>query len=128
MWKYYASWDEYKQNFIEYGCQAGKCNEEEDIVHNSKLNYQMLQTLTDITNEELAQISGNSIKNIMNIGQDRHTMLRILGVTASNKHKNYYQQALEIYPELLNDTYSKEILKQVKKKFSKRSEIRKDRY
>ncbi|MGZ7444939.1 RNA dependent RNA polymerase [Paenibacillus sp. TH7-28] len=119
MWKYYSSWDEYKQNFIEFGCQAGTCNEEEDIVHNSKLNYQMLQTLTDMTNEELAHISRNSIKNIMNIGQDRHTMLRILGVTAANMHKNYYQQALEIYPELLNDTYSKEILKQVKKSLVK---------
>ena len=46
-------------------------------------------------------------------------MLKVLGVTKSNTNKNYFQQALEIYPQLLCDTYSKEILKQVKKSLVK---------
>jgi hypothetical protein len=115
MYKYYSSWQDYIDKFIKYNCQAGKCNEEEDTFNNAKINYQMLQTLTDMTDKELATISKTTIHNIKSIGSDKKTMLKVLGVVPSNKNKNYIQQALEIYPELLNDTYSKEILKQVKK-------------
>ncbi|MGM1044866.1 MAG: RNA dependent RNA polymerase [Bacillota bacterium] len=119
MWKYYSSWDEYRSNFVKYNCQAGKCNEEDDEIGNAKLNYQMLQTLTDITDDELIRISERTRKKILNVGSDRKTMLRLLGVTDLNTNKNYLQQALKVYPELLNDTYSKEILKQVKRSMVK---------
>lgn len=119
MWKYYSSWDEYKENYIKYNCQAGKCNEEDDFINDAKLNYQMLQTLTNITDEELLSISSKTKNSIMDIGRDKNTMLRVLGVVDSNQNKNYFQQALDAYPELLNDTYSKEILKQVKKRMVK---------
>ncbi len=115
MYKYYSSWDEYKDNFKKYNCQAGKCNEEKDVFDNAKLGYQMLQTLTDITDAELEHLCYRTKKNIVNIGSDRKTMLKVLGVTKANIDKNYLQQAIEIYPELLNDTYSREILKQVKR-------------
>ncbi|WP_405169315.1 RNA dependent RNA polymerase [Paenibacillus sp. FSL H3-0286] len=115
MWKYYSSWDEYKNYYKKFKCHAGKCNEEESFIRNAKLNYQMLQTLTDITDKELETISNDTINNIINVGSDRRTMLKILGANQSNINKNYIQQALEIYPELLNDTYSREILKQTKK-------------
>jgi hypothetical protein len=115
MWKYYSSWDEYKKFYKKFKCHAGKCNEEESFIKNAKLNYQMLQTLTDITDDELRTISEETRNNIINVGTDRRTMLKILGATETNINKNYVQQALEIYPELLNDTYSKEILKQTKK-------------
>ena len=119
MWKYYDSWEEYQDNFVKYHCQAGKCNEEEDIFSDAKLNYQMLQTLTDMTDIELKTICKRTKHSITKIGKDRKTMLKVLGVVDSNINKNYIQQALEIYPELLNDTYSKEILKQVKKSMVK---------
>lgn len=119
MWKYYSSWGEYADNFIKYNCQAGKCNEEEDLIGNAKLNYQMLQTLTDISNDELLKLSNKTIHKITNVGSDRKTMLRLLGVTDINTQKNHLQQALEIYPELLNDTYCREILKQVKRSMIK---------
>jgi hypothetical protein len=112
-------WDTYKENFKRYGCQASFCNEEEDVFGNVKISYQMLQTLTDITDEELEQLCHRTKKDIMNIGFDRRSMLRLLGVTKSNTGKNYLQQAIEIYPELLNDTYCREILKQVKKSMVK---------
>jgi len=115
MYKYYKDWEQYTDNYIKYNCQAGMCNEEEDIIGNAKINYQMLQTLTCMTDEELETVAEQTKYNIINIGKDRKTMLKVLGVTKSNTNKNYIQQALEIYPELLNDTYSKEILKQVKK-------------
>lgn len=119
MYKYFKNWDKYTENYKKYNCHAGMCNEEEDIIGNAKINYQMLQTLTDITDNELEEIAKQTKYNIINIGRDRKTMLKVLGVTKMNMNKNYIQQALEIYPELLNDTYSREILKQVKKSMVK---------
>lgn len=119
MWKYYDSWDEYKDFYKLHKCHAGKCNMEEDKIDNAKLNYQMLQTLTDITEKELTKLASKTIENVKNIGSDKRTMLKVLGVTETNTSKNYLQQALELYPELLNDTYSKEVLKTVKKSMVK---------
>lgn len=121
MWKFYKNWDEYKLKYKKYRCQAGQCNEEQDIFENAKLNYQMLQTLTDVTNKELEILSHKTIQDIRNIGSDRKTMLKVLGVTKANTNKNYIQQALEIYPELLQDTYSREILKQTKASLVKKA-------
>jgi len=119
MWMYYTSWDQYKEYFLKYNCQAGICNEEEDYIDYAKINYQMLQTLTDFTDRELEKLSATTRHNIINSTKDLNTMLRILGVKSTNKNKNYLQQALEVYPELLHDTYCKEILKQVKKSLVK---------
>lgn len=119
MWKYYDSWDEYKENFKKYGCQAGIANSEPDKFNKATLNYQMLQTLTDITNDELESLLSRTQYTIKSISSVKKTMLKVLGVTEANENKNSYQKALEIYPELLQDTYSKEILKQLKKKVVK---------
>lgn len=121
MYKFYSSWDEYKNFYKQYNCHAGKCNEEESIFSKAKINYQMLQTLTDMSEIELKEIIKKTKKNVVTIGSDKEVMLRVIGVTESNDKKNYIQQALDIYPELLNDTYSKEILKQVKKSMVKDS-------
>lgn len=112
-------WDIYKENFKKYKCEAGYCNEEEDVFNNAKLGYQMLQTLTDITDDELERLCRRTVRHIQNIGYDRTTMLKVLGVTKGNTKKNYLQQAIEIYPELLNDTYCHTILKQVKRSLVK---------
>lgn len=131
MWKYYSNeidengkiirygWDIYKEYYKKYNCQAGKCNVEEDEFRNSEISYQMLQTLTDITYKELERLCHKTKKDISSIGNDRKTMLKVLGVTKSNLNKNYLQQAIEIYPELLSDTYGKKILKDVKKSMTK---------
>ena len=69
MAKHFHSWEQYKTWFKQYGCTAGRCNIEEDRIKNAKINYQMLQTLTDITDEEIEQltsVSANRIRNICN--------------------------------------------------------------
>ncbi len=114
MKKYYDDWDDYKTRFKKYHCQAAKLNEE-DIGGDATLNYQMLQTLTDISNKELKELAKLTTNDILRIGSDKETMLRILGSSKNNKHKNYYQQALSIYPELLNDSHSQKIIKDKKK-------------
>jgi hypothetical protein len=119
MYQYYKSWGEYVENFKRYNCQAGICNEEEDFFDNAKINYQMLQTLTDFTDDELLKLAEPTNSHISKIGSDRATMLRLLGVTKGNSKKNHLQKALEIYPELLEDEHCKEIIKQTKKKLVK---------
>lgn len=119
MWKYYKDWEEYKNNFTKYDCQAAKLNEEETTFNNAKLNYQMLQTLTDITDKELKHISYSTVEDILKIGSDKDTMLRVMGATSSKRNKNPFQSSLEIYPELLNDVHAKEVIKDIKKSLVK---------
>lgn len=114
MKKYYDDWNDYKKRFKENNCQAVKLNEE-DIGEDANLNYQMLQTLTDATSKELKQLAQHTIEDILKVGTDKETMLRILGATETNRNKNYYQEALYIYPEMLNDEHSKKIIKDKKK-------------
>ena len=40
---------------------------EEDKIKNSKINYQMLQTLTDVSDTELLQIANKSITKLNNL-------------------------------------------------------------
>lgn len=117
MWKYYTSWADYKEKFVKYNCQAAMLNEE-DTSGSGKLNYQMLQTLTDITDVELKEISAGTVKDILQIGTDRDTMLRVLGATETS-NKNSFQKALHMYPELLNDVHAKEVIKNKKKSLVK---------
>lgn len=115
MYKYYDSWDEYIEQYMKYGCSAGKCNEEEDFLPDAKLNYQMLQTLTDISEEELIALAQKSVDKIVKIASDRQTMLDVFGASLQFRDKNAFQECLQIYPELLTDPYTKEMLRQIKK-------------
>ena len=116
MHKYYRDWNDYIQKYIDYNCSAGKCNEEEDFLPDAKLNYQMLQTLTDITDDELANIALPTINKISNIATDKDTMLDVFGASAQFRNKNSFQKCLQLYPELLSDSYTKDMLKLIKKR------------
>ena len=118
--KYYDDWQSYKDAFKKYHCQAGLCNTEEDRIKNAKINYQMLQTLTNITDEEIDQLVSPSADKINNICSSIDTMLDILGVTPYNMHPTAFQKALKIYPALLNDTYAKDVLREVKNSLLKK--------
>jgi arsenate reductase-like glutaredoxin family protein len=116
MWKYYDSWEDYISKYERYGCSIGKCNEEEEYFKDTKLNYQMLQTLSDMTDWELGEIAQRSSEKIRKIAKDRKTMLRVFGVNEREINQTYLQQALALYPELLGDVYTKDVLMQIKKK------------
>ncbi|MET3505591.1 RNA dependent RNA polymerase [Halalkalibacter oceani] len=115
MASFYSSWQDYREKFIKYKCQAAKCNVEEGDIPDAKLNYQMLQTLSDMTNEELYRVCEPTLTELENIATDKSTMFKVLGITKSNKNKSYIQKSIEAYPPLLNDYYSKEILKSKKR-------------
>lgn len=120
MWKFYDSWDEYKDNFKKYHCQAGLCNTEEDRIKNAKINYQMLQTLTNITDDEIDLLASKSIERISNICNSEDTMKDILGITPYNTNMTAFQKAVKIYPPLLNDTYAKDVLREIKNSLLKK--------
>ena len=120
MYKYYDSWDEYKDNFKKYHCQAGRCNTEEDRIKNAKINYQMLQTLTNITDDEIDLLVSKSVEKITNICNSEETMKEILGITPYNENMTSFQKAVKIYPALLNDTYAKDVIREVKNSLLKK--------
>lgn len=131
MWKYFTNdieydengvgtviktgWEKYQENFHKYNCEACMCNEEEEDIPNAKINYQMLQTLSDMTDNEIKQLCKETQNDIDSIGNDRRKMLELMGVTDNNPcRESNLQKCLRIYPELLKDVYLKETLKQTK--------------
>lgn len=120
MYKYYDSWDEYKSYFKKYNCTAGRCNIEEDRIKNAKINYQMIQTLTDITDEEIDLLTKKSYEKLSNICKSKDSMMAILGVTPYNTNMTAFQKAIKIYPSLLSDTYAKDVIREVKNSLLKK--------
>lgn len=114
MWKYYFDWDDYSDKFIANGCMAGICNEEEDYIGNTKLNYQVLQTLTDVTDDELKYIANKTVGKIKNLCSDRRVMLNVFHADNSNPNRNDFQECLRLYPELLTTPYTKDTLKAIR--------------
>lgn len=121
MAKYYNSWECYKEKFKHFGCEACYCNIEEDYIPKARINYQMLQTLTDMTDDEIVKLTKQTVDEIEKIGSDYQTTMRLLGATDYNTDKSYFQEALTIYPELFRDQYSRDVLKQTKKSLVKQA-------
>jgi hypothetical protein len=119
MYKYYDSWEQYKRYFKMYGCTAGRINTEEEYIPNARINYQMLQTLTDAQPREMQSLAKRTIEEIENVGQDYRTTMRLLGAVDQNDNANYMQKSLLLYPELMSDKYNRDILKDVKKSLVK---------
>lgn len=114
MWKYYDSWEQYKDMYKKYNCSTGYTNLEEDRIKDATINYQMLQTLTDITDDEIEKITKSSVDKIKNLCSSIDSIKNLLGITPYNLHKTAFQKSIELYPNLLNDEYSKSYLRSIK--------------
>lgn len=114
MWKYYDSWEQYKEYYKKYGCTAGYTNMEEERIPNTTINYQMLQSLTDITDEEVMKIAGLSVDRLNNLCSSIDDVKRAFGATPYNQNKTALQKAIILYPNLLNDVYIRNKLKDIK--------------
>ena len=121
LWKFYDSWDCYKARFKNFGCNACYCNVEEPYIPKSRINYQMLQTLSDMTDNEIDRIISKTAQEIDDVGNDYQVTMRLLGAIENNRYKSAMQEALLIYPELFKDSYNREILKQTKKSLVKQA-------
>ena len=121
LYKYYSSWEDYKTKFKENKCEACYCNIEEPYIPKSRINYQMLQTLSDMKDEEIQRLIGQTVQEIESIGNDYQTTMRLLGATDYNKNKSWFQEALMIYPELFRDPYCRDVLRQTKQSLVKQA-------
>ena len=119
--KYFNSWSCYKERFKNNGCEACYCNIEEDYIPKARINYQMIQTLSDMKDEEIDRLIKPTLEEIDSIGNDYQTTMRLLGATEYNQNPSYFQQALILYPELFRDPYCRDILKQTKKSLVKQA-------
>lgn len=116
LWKFYDSWDHYKQCFKENNCALNRTNFEEEYIPDTEISYQMLQTLTDFTDEEIKTFTKKTHDRINGIAKNSKVMLNTL--QADEESENPYKRALSIYPELLREAYSRETLKAIKKKWT----------
>lgn len=122
MWKYYKDWNDYKERFKKYSCEACIGNEEESHFDNvRKINYQMIQTLRCLTDDEIKELSQPNIDEILKLGvstknkiADKEYILGVFGATKDNTNKSPFQKCLYEYPEMLQDKYIKEQLKSKK--------------
>ena len=114
LWKYFDSWKSYQENFKKYNCQAGVPNIEEDRIKTATINYQMLQSLTQITDEQIYDICKDSIFTLQNVSVNIEGVKNTLGVTPYNTNKTYLQKAINLYPELMNDVFVKNKLRDIK--------------
>lgn len=120
MYKYYDSWEQYKEYYKKYNCTAGYTNMEEDKIKDATINYQMLQTLTDITDEEIDSIIDKSNSKLNNLCSSINSMKSAFGITPYNDNMTYLQQAINLYPDLMNDEYIKVTLREIKNSMVKR--------
>ena len=114
LYKYYDSWNEYKSLYKRYNCTAGYTNPEEDRIKDATINYQMLQSLTDITDEEIDEIISESKNRLENMCSSIDSVKSAFGATPYNQNKTALQEAITLYPELLNDVYIRNKLKDIK--------------
>lgn len=114
LYKLYKSWEEYKKFYKENDCKFCKTNYEEDYIKNTTINYQMIQTLSDFTDEEIKQFTHKEHERIKNLTRDVDTMLKTLN--ADEDSEDPYKAAIAYYPELLREVYSRDSLKDIRRR------------
>lgn len=110
MWKFYKDWDEYKTYFKKYECTCNKCMEDEDKLKNMRINYQMLQTLTEMSDEEIENLTRETKQLVDDVHSSKDKQLEFLGATLETKHRDYMQEIIRLYPEILTSKYIKKQL------------------
>ncbi|MDK0654376.1 hypothetical protein KLF37_15300 (plasmid) [Clostridium perfringens] len=111
MWKYYDSWEEYKKYFKDLKCIAAICKEDLDKFKNMNINYQMLQTLNKMSDDDIEKLTYKLKETINEVHHDRDSQLEFLGATLDNDNRDNLQEILRLYPELLSSAYIKKQLK-----------------
>jgi hypothetical protein len=116
MWKYYDSWEQYKEYYKFYNCTAGYTNKEEDKIKDATINYQMLQTLTEASDRDIDNIIKKSNDKLKNLCSSVQSMKSAFGIAPDSCEDNmtYLQRAIKLYPDLMNDEWLKIILRQIK--------------
>lgn len=131
MWKYYnnildsegkvfmTGWEVYKVCYKYYNCTCNKCLEDEPKLKNMKINYQMLQTLTEMSDEEIEKLTKPTKDIINKVHSSKEEQLKFLGATKDRRNRTYMQEIIRLYPEILTSEYVKKQLKDTISSFKK---------
>lgn len=114
-----TGWEVYKACFKYYNRTCNKCLEDEDKLKDMKINYQMLQTLTNMTNEQIEKLTKYTKDLIDKVHADRNEQLKFLGATLEKRNRSYMQEIVRLYPEILSSSYIKKQLKDAITSFKK---------
>ena len=117
-WDQYENWTQYQQYFKAYHCMAGKCNEEDNKIPYAQINYQMLQTLTDMTEVEKKKIVAKSLTKLNKL-KTLQGMKDALKVNRDDDTLTAFKKALIAYPALFRDQYTKQTISNIKKSLIK---------
>lgn len=114
MWKYYDSWQQYKDCFKQCGAKFCKTHYEEEVIEETYTNYQIMQTLEDMTDDEILRFTYREHERILELTKNKESMLRTLH--ANELSESPYKAALALYPELLREAYTRSQLKDIRKR------------
>lgn len=130
LWKMYDSWDDYKTRFKKYNCVAGIGNvDDEEIEYAASTSYQMIQTLRNLTESDIAKLGQKNHEEIMRLGRskdsygthyaDKDKLLSILKADDVEKCRSWFQKCINLYPELLEDSFTRTQIADLKKSLEK---------
>lgn len=101
MWKYYNSWDDYKEAFTKNSMKIA-INKFADTNPKGwvKSSYQFLQTLSSekLTDEMIENLCKDTIEYLDKMKTDVDTMIDIMG-------EDYVTDTMKVYPSLIQDSY-----------------------
>ena len=112
MWKYYKDWKSFKEAFRENKLKFSITNEARQPKVKTELTYQFLQTL-DLKDENIKLLCKDTVEKIKKMHNDSQEMLFALGVAENNENMLPLQEALTLYPELLQDIHVKKQIQKV---------------
>lgn len=110
----YESWNDYKKYFKESGATFNVTAVNNNYIDRTQMSYQFLQTLDrNKVHSHVDDICKSTVNYIKSLHTDLDEIYKVFGVDKEKTCKTPLQEALLVYPELLNDVWVKD---QIKKK------------
>lgn len=116
---FYDDWDSYKEYFKNIIAQRDFAIKKK-IHKNATINYQMLQTLTDISDDEIKLLASKSNEKLQTLCDSVDNVQKVFGITPYNTNLTPFQASLKLYPSLLRDPYSRDTLRDLKNSMLKK--------
>lgn len=116
---HYKDWKSFKDEMKNIDSKFYICNIENPPQEMKELSYQYLQTLDIPVDDEdtIARLCQPTLDYIRELHKDKDEALKALGATEENEGLKPLQEALLIYPELLQDKHVKNQIKGVVKSY-----------
>lgn len=113
--KYYKDWDDYKARFKANNCSLNRMNYQMSDMQkrspkgDTEICYQMVQTLLDMSNEQIDLFSATSRRHIHELSGDKNTLMRVLGISKTatiSGQPDWYRMSLAQWLPLFRAPYT----------------------